>query len=107
MQMRSYFVYLQLLKTFVTQSHEMFKFQHQSRIMRTDREWNLFPGIVGLAPIGSRPMRVKLLQRSITLNQIFLKESLATRAVTVTIKLVVNLPADDFWVGTKVFCSRS
>src|SRR4030042_6086078 len=104
--MRSELVDLQLLKPLIAKGHEMLEFQHQSRMVWTNWQRNLVPGIIGLAPIGGCPVQVKLFKRSIFLCQEFLKEPHTAWTVAVTIELIVNLPTNDMWIGAKLCAHR-
>ncbi len=64
-ELRAERIHLQFLEILIGAGDKAFEGQHQAGVVRPNRQRNLRPVVIGLAPVGGRPMRIERLERAI------------------------------------------
>src|SRR5919108_1158227 len=80
-QMLAKHIHLQTLELTIALRDEALELQHQPGIMRADRDGDLIPGGIGLAPVARRPVLVESIQRAELASKVYLKKALAAFTV--------------------------
>jgi len=92
---------LHLLETAPGVAHKAAVVKQKARIAAIGGQGNLVPSIVGLAPVGSRPIAIQSVERSVFSPEPIVELAAGLRVERFVGVLIADLPADDSGVVTE------